>query len=94
MITDDRFPENMSEEEIDKLHRRARWGAPVLIGAGGITYIANKIAGSKGRKKTYKRLNRAGLAGALGGAGLIGTTEYLHYKYKKNLKNDNKKKKD
>ena len=94
MIRDDRFPKNMSEEEIDKLHNRARWGVPVLFGASGITYAANRMAGPEGREKAYKRLKRTGVGGMIGTAGLAGLTEYLHYKYKKRLKNDNKKKKD
>lgn len=94
MIRDNVFPEEMSKEELDKLHRQARWAAPALLSTGAITYFGNKFVGPKGRKKSYKRMRNTGVAIMAGGAGVAGLNEYLHYKYRKKLKEDDSKKKD
>jgi hypothetical protein len=91
MITDDRFPEELTKEEIDKLHKRARLSGLAITGAGGLVLIGNRIAGKKWQgDKVYRRLNRTGIGLAAGGAGLTGLSEYLHYKYRK--EHENKKK--
>lgn len=103
MIRDDLFPDGMSEESIDNLHKRARLAGIATTGTGTIIYLGNEgrkqLGKSVGKKiRGHKFVKKAGLSLAGLGLASTGLSEYLHYKYKKKLKEskneDNSEKED
>lgn len=97
MITDDIYPEDMTERDWKRLQKEGRTAGLTLAGIGAVTYGANKFVGPTGYKggaRVYKRIGRYGkgaIATGLGGAGLL---EYAHYKRRKKDKGNDSKKKD
>ena len=90
MIRDNLFPEGMSEEDIENLHKRARLAGAATAGMGLLVAGSNKVRKilKPPRKKLrgYKTLKRAGLGLTALGAASTGLSEYVHYKYRKKLK--------
>ena len=83
MISNDKFPKDLTEEEWDKLKKRARLANSGIAGIGLLTYGVNRWVDPKGRAKAYKRANKFGIGTAALGTGSMALSEYMHYKRKK-----------
>lgn len=94
MIRDDQFPEEMSKESSDKNRKRARWATLPLAAGGGVVYAINRVSGAEGREKAYKRLKRGSIGLSAGSIGILGLSEYIHYKHRKKLREDDSNKKN
>ena len=94
MITDDIYPEDMTERDWKRLQKEGRTAGLSLAGIGAVTYGASRYAGEKGREKAYKIGRRAGKGAMLTGLGGAGLLEYAHYKRRKKAKENDSKKKD